>query len=313
MRRLSSARVGAERAHAEFETRAVRDHVVRGARVHRADRDDRRLRRIDVARDDRLQRHHDARRDDHRVDRQVRPGRVAADAFDRDDRLVAGRHERAAPRQEHARCRARMVVHAEHRVAREALEQAIVDHLLRAAVDAMLFRRLEIQVHGAGVAGLREVLRGAEQHRRVAVVAARMHLAVRAARVGQPVASMIGSARHVGANADAARAVAHAQRADHARLADPARHLPAPLFELLGDERGRVVLLVRGSGVVMDVVTDLAQPAGGGQQILDFGESGIGGHQGPAVCLRTQRGRAGKRATIASRYRFNKMRNFSPR
>ncbi|KAG8154647.1 hypothetical protein BFF94_003500 [Burkholderia catarinensis] len=39
-------------------------------------------------------------------------------------------------------------------------------------------------------------------------------------------------------------------------------------------------------------MTDLAQPAGGGHQILDFGESGIGGHQeAPAVCLRTAGGR----------------------
>ncbi len=78
---------------------------------------------------------------------------------------------------------------------------------------------------------------GAEQHRRVAVVAARVHLAVRAACMGKPVSSTIGNASIVRANADAACALARFQRTDHAGFTDAARHLPAPFFEFAGDER----------------------------------------------------------------------------
>ena len=74
---------------------------------------------------------------------------------------------------------ARPVVRAEHRLHRELLEQAVLDHLARAA--AAFLGRLEDQVDGAvEVAVLRQMLGGREQHRRVAVVAARVHLAGRA-------------------------------------------------------------------------------------------------------------------------------------
>src|SRR5690606_28421839 len=68
------------------------------------------------------------------------------------------------------------VVHAEHRIHRETLEQPILDHRHRAAHD--LFRGLEDQVDGA-VEGprARQVLRRAEQHRAVTVVAAGVRFA----------------------------------------------------------------------------------------------------------------------------------------
>ncbi len=119
----------------------------------------------------------------------------------------------------------------------------------------------------------REVLRGAEQHRRVAVVAARVHLAVRAARIRQ--AGLLDDRQrvHVGANADAARAVAHLQRAHHAGLTDPARDLPAPLFELLGHQRAGLHFLVGQFRVMMDVMADLAQALGGRRQVGHFSKT----------------------------------------
>ena len=84
----------------------------------------------------------------------------------------------AGPRLERelADLHARPVVRAEDRLHRELLEQAVLDHLARAA--AAFLGGLEDQVDGAVVvAVLGEVLGGGEQHRGVAVVAARVHLA----------------------------------------------------------------------------------------------------------------------------------------
>ena len=209
---------------------------------------------------------------------------MAADAFDRDDRLVARRHERPFAKQQHAGFLARMVVHAEHGVARKALEQAVGDHFLRAAVDAAFLGRLEIQMHRAReIARGREMLRGAEQHGRVAVVAARVHLAVRAARVRQ--AGLLDDRQrvHVGANADAALAVAHFQRAYDAGLTDPARDLPAPLFELLCDQCGGLHFLVRQFRMMMNVMANLAQTLCGGFQVGHFGQADGVVHRGCSV------------------------------
>jgi hypothetical protein len=57
----------------------------------------------------------------------------------------------------------------------EAVENAILDHRLGAGPT--LFRRLEDQHHGAGEAPRGgEIPRRAEEHRHVAIVAARVHL-----------------------------------------------------------------------------------------------------------------------------------------
>ena len=73
------------------------------------------------------------------------------------------------------------VVHAVDLLDAEALHQPVVDHL--AAAAAAFLGRLEDHHRGAvEVAGLGEVLRGAEQHRGVAVVAAGVHRAGGAAR-----------------------------------------------------------------------------------------------------------------------------------
>ena len=120
--------------------------VGRLAGMDRADGDDRRLGRVDVARDDRLQRHDEVARHDDGIDRQVRARGMAAFALDGNLDRVRRRHHRAGAHQEGAFRSAGMVVKAEDRVERETLEQAVGDHRLRAAVLAGLFRRLEDQM-----------------------------------------------------------------------------------------------------------------------------------------------------------------------
>ena len=99
---------------------------------------------------------------------------------------------------------------------------------------------------------LGEVAGGAEQHRRVPVVAAGVHLAGVPRLVGQVGRFLDRQGVHVGAQADG-WAVARLQHADDARLADVALHRAAELGELGGDELRRAVLLEAQLGMGVQV------------------------------------------------------------
>ena len=68
---------------------------MRGAAVKRADRNDRRLERIDLAADDLLQVDDELGGDQNRIDRLMRRRTVAAAPMNRDFDRIAGRVERA--------------------------------------------------------------------------------------------------------------------------------------------------------------------------------------------------------------------------
>ena len=153
-------------------------------------------------------------------------------------------------------------MHAENRVAREAVEEAVGDHRRTAAEP--LFGRLKDQVHGAvEIAGLGEIARRAEQHRRVPVMAAGMHPPVILRAIGEVGRFLDRQAIHVGAQPDRARRIAGAQPADDAGLADPAEHLAAEFGELLRDEIGGPLLLEAKLGMGVDVVPPFRQFARG--------------------------------------------------
>ena len=148
---------------------------------------------------------------DDRVDGGVRLGGVAAVAFDLDGELVGRRHQRAGPDGEMAERQARHVVHAVDLLDAEALHQAVLDH--RAAAGAALLRRLEDDDRGAGEAArLGEVVRGAEQHGGVAVMAAGVHLARRLGGPGLAGLLVDRQRVHVGAEADDAAAACRRPR-----------------------------------------------------------------------------------------------------
>src|SRR5438132_3087531 len=80
----------------------------------------------------------------------------------------------------------RPVVEREDRVTGEPVEQTLFDHDPAAA--SALFGRLEDQAHGAReIPGRREISGGAEQHRRMPVMAAGMHPAIVGRAVGEVV------------------------------------------------------------------------------------------------------------------------------
>ena len=218
--------------------------------------------RIDVARDDRMQRRDDVGADQHRVDALVRSGGMAALAGDLDVDAVARGQQRAGADGELADGDARHVVHAVDLLDAPALHQAVVHHGL--AAGAALLGRLEDDDGGAvEVARLAQILGGAQQHGRVPVVAAGVHVARRLGGVGQAGDLRHGQRVHVGAHADhlARGGLATPDDADHARPADAGHHLvAAECLELVGDDPGRAVHVVEHLRVLMDVAAPARRP-----------------------------------------------------
>ena len=85
--------------------------------------------------------------------------------------------------------------------------------------------------------------RGAEQHRDVTVVTARVHVLPRARAVRDRVLLVDRKRVHVGAQHDRFPRSRPAQDADDAGLADPAVDVEAELAQTFPDQRGRAVLL----------------------------------------------------------------------
>ena len=161
--------------------------------------------RVDVAAGDRLQPVDDLRRGDDRVDAEMRHRRMRAAAGDGDLEDVEGGHHRPGPDRELPGRQPRPVVHAVDRLDRVAVEHALLDHQPGAAL--VLLGRLKDEMHRAGeIARLGEVLRGAEQHRGVAVMAAGMHPAVVLRGVREAVLLLDRQRIHVGAQRDRAAA-----------------------------------------------------------------------------------------------------------
>src|SRR5690606_34838623 len=104
--------------------------------------------------------------------------------------------------------------------------------------------RLEDEMYGAGeITALRKRTSGAEQHRRVAIVTAGMHLALYR-RLVRPVGKLRHGQRvHVGAKADGAGAVAHLQRADDAGSPKAPMHGCSCLLQQAGDDPAGADLL----------------------------------------------------------------------
>jgi hypothetical protein len=221
------ARLGPCRAHVEAQRHRLRNHVVRGTAADEADRHHRRVVGRHVARHHRLQRRHDRGGRGDRVARAVRHGAVAAHALDRDVGHVGRQRDRPRHGQRGAHRHAGRVVQRVHRIAGKALEQAVFDH--RARTAEVFFVGLEDQVQRAvEVARCAKRLGRRQQDGRVAVVAAGVHAARVAARVGQAGGLGDGQRVHVGANAQAARAVAQLELRHDAGLADAGVHLVAP-------------------------------------------------------------------------------------
>ena len=183
---------------------------------------------------------------------------VGALAGDRDVEEGTAGHCRAGGDREVPDRRSRPVVQAIDPVAREAIEQAVVEH--REGAACAFLARLEDEGHRAvEIPRLGEVAGCAEQDRGVAVVAAGVHLALRAAGIGNPGRLYDRQRVHVGPDADRALAVAIAQHADDARAADAAMHLDAIALEFTRDDFGGAVGFEPEFGMGVQVASDRRQ------------------------------------------------------
>ena len=174
---------------------------------------------------------------------------------------------------------ARHVVHAVDGIAVELVEQAFLDHHPRAAQPFL--GRLEDEMHGAGEIRRRgEMLGRAQQHGRVTVMAAGMHLVGVHRGVVELVLLLQVQRIHVGAQTDGllARPLA-LQRADHAGRGQPTMDLDSPRLQLVGHDLRGPLLLEGGLGMAMDVAADGGELGrGGGEEI-----GRETGHGGPCV------------------------------
>ena len=121
---------------------------------------------------------------------------------------------------------------------------------------------------------LGEVARRAEQHRGVPVVAAGVHLARRASRVGKPGLLLDRQRVHVGAKPDAAMLPLPFEHADHPGPADAAMHRDAPGGELLGDDRGGALLLEADLRMGVEVVPPGDEVVGEAGDAVEDGHGG---------------------------------------
>ncbi len=205
-----------------------------------------------------LQRLHQLRPGDDGIDALMRHRRMAAVAAHGDLEGAGAGHHRPRHHRNFADRNAGPVVQAEHGVDREALEQPVLDHHRRAAFG--LLGRLEDEGHAAveiRVGG--QPARGAEQHRRVAVVAAGVHLPGVPRMVGELVHLDQRQGIHVGAQADHARRGAGTHDADDAGAGDAAMHLDPVAFELARHQLGGPLLVEGEFRMRVDVAPESRQ------------------------------------------------------
>ncbi len=216
-----------------------------------------------VARHDRLQAPHEGRGDHERVARLVRHGGMAALPLHRDVEERRAGHGRALADAERAGPAIGRIVHPVDLVAGEPLEEPVGEHALRAAEP--LLRGLEDQHRRPReVPRRRQMLRRAQQHRRVPVVTAGVHDPGRPGGVVEVRALLDRQRVHVRAQPDPARPLTPAvDQPDDARPRDAVVHLVhSVLPQLVGDDPGRPVLLEPQFGMGVQVAEDRGQLRG---------------------------------------------------
>ncbi len=209
-----------ERARGAAQHRLLGDHVPGIAGVELRHRDHDGIERTDGAARDGLQRADDLGRHHHRIDAALGHRGMAADPGHGDLEDIERRHHGALHDAELAGRHARPVVHAVDRLDRKFVEQALLDH--DAAAALVLLGRLEDEMHRAvEIARLGQIASRAEQHGRMAVMAAGMHPASILRAMLEAVLLVDVERIHIGTQPNRAPTRSGLQGADHAGAGQP--------------------------------------------------------------------------------------------
>ena len=215
----------------------VGDLILRFAGREGAGGDHGGLQRVDVAGHDGVERDDEVGDALHRVGGEMRHGGVAGFALHCDGEITGGGHHGAVMDHDGAGFQARPVMVAEHALAGELLEQAVLHHGGGAAETFL--GRLEDQVDRAGPAGIIQQEFGrTKEGGGVAVMAAGVHLAGVPAGVWQVGRLQDRQRVHVGAQADGAVGGTAGDAPHHAVAADAGVTFDAHGGQLLTDESG---------------------------------------------------------------------------
>jgi len=205
----------------------------------------------------------------------MRVGGVSALSLDVNVEAVGGGEHRPGLGRHMADRDAGLVVHRKDRVAREFLEQPLLYHDAAAAIA--LFAGLEDEMDGPLEFARRgEIARGAQQHRRMPVMAAAMHQAVMLRAVRKFVQLLHRQAVHVGSEPNRAQRVAAPDRADDTGRGKAAMHLAAIFGELLCDQIAGPLLGEAELWMGVDVAADFAQLIGKFEHLGDDRHNGSG-------------------------------------
>lgn len=200
------------------------------AGLKRAGADDGRLERVDDPSHNRLQSGKECRGGGDRVLAEMRFRPMGADAAQRETPAVGRGQLRPFDDSHLVRCKAGHVVKPVDGVAWEEVEQPVLHHAFCAA--AALFCGLEDEMRHAGKSARGGEMTGrAQEHGRMSVVPASVHLSVHGRPVGTIGRFRHGERVHFGAHPDDSRAIADTQCSHDTGACQSATHLKPRLFQ----------------------------------------------------------------------------------
>jgi hypothetical protein len=169
-------RPGRKGPHGSLHHAVIRDHIGGLSRIDLRDRNHRGINRLGLARDQALEGLNQVAGNQHRIGAQMGHGGMRTLAPHRDLEFVTGGHHGARIQSKLAHLQPRPVVNGKHCLYWKAIKKPIIYHGLGATTT--FFGGLKNKCHAASKIPIhRHRFGGRQQHRRVAIMAAGMHLA----------------------------------------------------------------------------------------------------------------------------------------
>ena len=246
----------AEHAQRAADRDLLGDDVVRRAALDLAEREQRILVRVHIARDDGLHHRDELGRDDDGVDAHLRRGGVGALAVDGDLKIARLRHEIVPAHADLALRHGRPQVQAVDAVHLRVFERAVVDHAPRAgpALFAGLEQQNNITMNMGAIFG--DPARKQQKNGHMPVVAAAVHVAGVLRAVGHVVGLVIVDAVHIGTKGDGRLGVLGEKHGLHTADGQCLDAVGAALPQLAQDIGLRIAQLKADLGDAVQILPD---------------------------------------------------------